>query len=174
MQPHLPHKLAAWVLAASVFGAMASQSQAAGESISINFGSNEGTIPDSSTAGLSSVTGSNWNQFSDASQSTRQALKDNNGAATGADVTWSSKNIWQTNAAPTTGDGQLLKGYLDDGNGINITVSGLDFLTYGVYIYCNTDNGTDFSAKTVNGISYTWNGSSTVTGSSGWGKRPLR
>ena len=42
-------------------------------------------------------------------------------------------------------------------------------LTYGVYIYCNTDNGTDFSAKTVNGISYTWNGSSTVTGSSGWG-----
>lgn len=130
MQPHLPHKLAAWVLAASVFGAMASQSQAAGESISINFGSNEGTIPDSSTAGLSSVTGSNWNQFSDASQSTRQALKDNNGAATGADVTWSSKNIWQTNAAPTTGDGQLLKGYLDDGNGINITVSGLDFLTY--------------------------------------------
>lgn len=169
MQPHLPHKLAAWVLAASVFGAMASQSQAAGESISINFGSNEGTIPDSSTAGLSSVTGSNWNQFSDASQSTRQALKDNNGAATGADVTWSSKNIWQTNAAPTTGDGQLLKGYLDDGNGINITVSGLDFLTYGVYIYCNTDNGTDFSAKTVNGISYTWNGSSTVTGSSGWG-----
>lgn len=169
MQPHLPHKLAAWVLAASVFGAMASQSQAAGESISINFGSNEGTIPDSSTAGLSSVTGSNWNQFSDASQSTRQALKDNNGAATGADVTWSSKNIWQTSAAPTTGDGQLLKGYLDDGNGINITVSGLDFLTYGVYIYCNTDNGTDFSAKTVNGISYTWNGSSTVTGSSGWG-----
>ena len=127
-----------------------------------------------------------WNRFSDASQSTRQALKDNNGAATGADVTWSSKNIWQTNAAPTTGDGQLLKGYLDDGNGINITVSGLDFLTYGVYIYCNTDNGTDFSAKTVNGISYTWNGSSTVTGSSGWGrhrhhgpadrrdKRPLR
>ena len=169
MQPHLPHKLAAWVLAASVFGAMASQSQAAGESISINFGSNEGTIPDSSTAGLSSVTGSNWNQFGDASQSTGQALKDNNGASTGADVTWSSKNIWQTDATPTTGDGQLLKGYLDDGNGINITVSGLDFLTYGVYIYCNTDNGTDFSAKTVNGISYTWNGSSTVTGSSGWG-----
>ena len=148
---------------------MASQSQAAGESISINFGSNEGTIPDSSTAGLSSVTGSNWNQFGDASQSTGQALKDNNGASTGADVTWSSKNIWQTDATPTTGDGQLLKGYLDDGNGINITVSGLDFLTYGVYIYCNTDNGTDFSAKTVNGISYTWNGSSTVTGSSGWG-----
>ena len=169
MQPHLPHKLAAWVLAASVFGAMASQSQAAGESISINFGSNEGTIPDSSTAGLSSVTGSNWNQFGDASQSTGQALKDNNGASTGADVTWSSKNIWQTDATPTTGDGQLLNGYLDDGNGINITVSGLDFLTYGVYIYCNTDNGTDFSAKTVNGISYTWNGSSTVTGSSGWG-----
>lgn len=125
MQPHLPHKLAAWVLAASVPLGHGSSPQAAGESISINFGSNEGTIPDSSTAGLSSVTGSNWNQFGDASQSTGQALKDNNGASTGADVTWSSKNIWQTDATPTTGDGQLLKGYLDDGNGINITVSGL-------------------------------------------------
>lgn len=71
---------------------------------------------------------------------------------------------------PSTGDGQMLKGYLDDGNGITINVSGVDFLTYGVYIYCNTDTANaNFSAKTVNGVSYTWNGTSTVPGSGAWG-----
>lgn len=159
-------------MAAAFFGTLASQSQAAGESISINFGTNEpnGTISDSSSAGLEAVPGSNWNQFSGASQSTAQNLKDNNGDATGATVTWSSKNTWRGGDTPSTGDGQMLKGYLDDGSGITINVSGVDFLTYGVYIYCNTDtaNG-NFSAKTVNGVSYTWNGTSTVAGSAGWG-----
>ncbi len=76
-------------MAAAFFGTLASQSQAAGESISINFGTNEpnGTISDSSSAGLEAVPGSNWNQFSGASQSTAQNLKDNNGDATGATVT---------------------------------------------------------------------------------------
>lgn len=158
-------------MAAAVSCTLASQAQAAGESISINFGSAQtnGTISGSSTAGIESVSGANWNQFGAASQTTGQALNNNNGEATGATVTWSSKNLWQGGGTPTTGDGQMLKGYLDDGNGISITVSGLDFLTYGVYIYCNTDNGTNFSSKTVNGISYTANGSSTVEGSSSWG-----
>ena len=58
-------------MAAAFFGTLASQSQAAGESISINFGTNEpnGTISDSSSAGLEAVPGSNWNQFSGASHS---------------------------------------------------------------------------------------------------------
>ncbi len=159
-------------MAAACFGTFASQSQAAGESISINFGTNEsnGTITDSSSAGIEPVIGSNWNQFSGASQSTAQDLKNNNGDATGATVTWSSKNTWRGGGTPSTGDSQMLKGYLDDGSGITINVSGLDFLTYGVYVYCNTDtaNG-NFSAKTINGISYTWNGTSTVAGSSAWG-----
>ena len=47
-------------MAAAFFGTLASQSQAAGESISINFGTNEpnGTISDSSSAGLEAVPGS--------------------------------------------------------------------------------------------------------------------
>ena len=45
-------------MAAAFFGTLASQSQAAGESISINFGTNEpnGTISDSSSAGLEART----------------------------------------------------------------------------------------------------------------------
>lgn len=159
-------------MAAALFGTFASQSQAAGESISINFGTNEsnGTISDSSNAGLEAVPGSNWNQFSGNSQSAAQGLNNNNGDATGATVTWSSQNTWRGGGTPSTGDSQMLKGYLDDGNGVTINVSGLDFLTYGVYIYCNTDtaNG-NFSAKTVNGVSYTWNGTSTVAGTAAWG-----
>lgn len=159
-------------MAAVFFGTFASQSQGAGESISINFGTNEsnGTITDSATAGLDPVLGSNWNQFSGASQSTAQDLKNNSGDATGATITWSSKNTWRGGDTPSTGDGQMLKGYLDDGSGITINVSGVDFLTYGVYVYCNTDttNG-NFSAKTINGVSYTWNGTSTVAGSGAWG-----
>lgn len=163
-------------MAVAFFGTLASQSQAAGESISINFGTNEsnGTITGSSTAGIDPVLGSNWNQFSGASQSTGQDLKNNNGDSSGATATWSSKNTWRGGDTPTTGDGQMLKGYLDDGNNITITVSDLDFLTYGVYIYCNTDNGSNFSAKNVNGISYTWNGTSTVTGNSAWGATGTR
>ncbi len=159
-------------MAALFFGTIATQAQAAAnDSISINFGTNEtgGTISDSSSAGLEAVPGSSWNQFGGETQSTAQNLKDNNGASSGATVTWSSKNTWRGPQNPSTGDGQLLKGYLDDGDGVTINVNGLDFLTYGVYIYCNTDTNSSFSAKTVNGVSYTWSEGATVEGTSAWG-----
>lgn len=159
-------------MAALFFGIFATQTQAAAnDSISINFGTNEtyGTISDASDAGLEAVPGSHWNQFGGATQSTAQSLKDNHGATSGATVTWSSKNTWRGPQDPSTGDGQLLKGYLDDGDGITINVNGLDFLTYGVYIYCNTDTESSFSAKTVNGVSYTWSEGATVEGTSAWG-----
>lgn len=170
MQLHLPRPLTAWLLAAAVFGSFSAQTKAA-ESISINFGSGSASISDDDFAGVKYVVGSNWNQFSDASQSSAQTLKNNNGDTTSASVTWSSKNIWSA-GSPTTGAGQLLKGYLDDGSGVSINVNNLDFLTYGVYIYCNTDTGNaNFSSKTVNGISYTWDSetSSTVQGTTQWG-----
>lgn len=170
MHPHLPLPLTAWLLAAAVFGSFSAQTQAA-ESISINFGSGSASISDGNTGGIEAVAGSNWNQFSEASQSSAQTLKNNDGDMTSASVTWSSANIWSA-GSPTAGDGQLLKGYLDDGSGVSINVSNLDFLTYGVYIYCNTDtNGASFSSKTVNGVSYTWDSdtSSTVQGTTYWG-----
>lgn len=170
MHPHLPRPLTAWLLAVAVFGSFSAQTQAA-ESISINFGSGQASISDGNTVGIEAVAGSNWNQFSDASQSSAQTLKNNDGNTTSASATWSSKLIYQAGNT-STGTGEMLYGYLDDGSGVSINVNNLDFLTYDVYIYCNTDTpSANFSSKTVNGISYTWDSetSSTVQGTTQWG-----
>lgn len=170
MHPHLPRPLTAWLLAVAVFGSFSAQIQAA-ESISINFGSGKASISDGNTVGIEAVAGSNWNQFGGASQSSAQPLKNNDGDITSASATWSSALIYQAGNT-STGTGEMLYGYLDDGSGVSINVNNLDFLTYGVYIYCNTDiPNANFSSKTVNGISYTWDSetSSTVQGTTQWG-----
>lgn len=167
MQVHLPRHLAAWLVAVSSFGTLASHASA--ESISINFGSGKASISAGNSVGLDPVIGSSWNQFGQNSQSTGQSLKDDSEQNSGASVTWSSKEIWEAGGSGT-GTEQLMKGYLDDGQGVSITVSGLDYLTYGVYIYCNTDTANAaFSSKTVNGVSYTWADGQTTVGSSSWG-----
>lgn len=170
MHPHLPRPLTAWLLAVAVFGSFSVQTQAA-ESISINFGSGKASISDGNTVGIEAVAGSNWNQFGGASQSSAQPLKNNDGDITSASATWSSALIYQAGNT-STGTGEMLYGYLDDGSGVSINVNNLDFLTYGVYIYCNTDTpNANFSSKTVNGISYTWDSetSSVVQGTAQWG-----
>lgn len=170
MHPHLPRPLTAWLLAVAVFGSFSAQTQAA-ESISINFGSGKASISDGNTVGIEAVAGSNWNQFGGASQSSAQPLKNNDGDITSASATWSSALIYQAGNT-STGTGEMLYGYLDDGSGVSINVNNLDFLTYGVYIYCNTDTpNANFSSKTVNGISYTWDSetSSVVQGTAQWG-----
>ncbi|MEG0334766.1 MAG: hypothetical protein RR607_09850 [Akkermansia sp.] len=72
---------------------MSGVSFATGESISINFGSNSGSIGTTQTAGAISVTGDHWNQFVASTEATGQFLKDNSGTSTDLKLTWSSKNI---------------------------------------------------------------------------------
>ncbi len=145
------------------------------ESISINFASNEAAIGNENNAGLYGVQGQYWNQFN-GNNGTNQALSVYNGtslSSSSSTVTWTSNNTWRDDNGTSTGDGQLLHGYLDDGNGagVSITVTNLDFLSYDVYIYCNTDSGNKkFTAKTVNGVSYSYVDGSVVSNSSAaWG-----
>ncbi len=71
----------------------------------------------------------------------------------------------------------MLRGYLDDGTntgnkGANVNVTGLnsEFLVYDLYIYASTDTaGVKFTAKEVNGVLYTMNGTTTIVGSAAWG-----
>ncbi|MEG3024388.1 MAG: hypothetical protein RR888_09995, partial [Akkermansia sp.] len=170
MKLHLPLNLLATLMSALSLWSVSGVSFATGESISINFGSNSGSIGTTQTAGAISVTGDHWNQFVASTEATGQSLKDNSGTSTDLKLTWSSKNIWQSGNG-TTGDAKLLTGYLDDGgSGVNISVSDIDYLTYGVYIYCNTDTpDVGFSSKTVNGLSYTGSGTTTTQGSGKWG-----
>ncbi len=110
-----------------------------------------------------------WNNLTGASSSTVQSLTAADGTTTGAGtITWSSKNTWEYISGVTD---EMLKGYLDDGNGITINVT-TSFLVADVTVYCATDsNNAAFSAKTVNGSTYTYDSGTkqTVLGSGSWG-----
>ena len=85
-------------------------------------------------------------------------------------LTWSSSNCYGYQ------EGGILNGYLDDGanggNGVTINLSNMPYESYDVIIYASTDTeNADFTAKTVNGKTYTWNAdtSSAVEGTDHWG-----
>lgn len=154
---------------------------ASGQTLSINFGSNEpsGSISTASslTAGAIPVAGLYWNNESGATGS--GALVDSAGASSGASVTWSSANTWRSNstgATATSLNGVLTKGYLDDGGSrANVTVTNVPYLTYNVYFIGGTDL-TGYTSPKVNGVNYTYSGTpgsgSTVVGTANWGTSP--
>ena len=86
-------------------------------------------------------------------------------------LTWSSKELWSTQGGLT--DGNFLDGYLDDGSGITISLDRVPYDRYDLIIYCARDDGVGntFSAKTVNGVSYTCDTSSSyaMEGTATWG-----
>ena len=97
-------------------------------------------------------------------------------------LSWNCANVYsQGGYGDSTGEeGSLLNGYLDDGalngNGVEVTLSGVPYAAYDVIIYCASDtNPADFKAKSVNGTTYTWDSAtgSVVEGSSAWGKAAL-
>lgn len=89
----------------------------------------------------------NWNSFTNATQATAQALMDDTGAATGATVTWTSNNTWNTPIAAGTGNQRMMKGYLDssDTSITSVNVAGLPTsitsVPYSVILYYDGDNG---------------------------------
>jgi hypothetical protein len=89
----------------------------------------------------------NWNSFTNAAQATPQALVNSTGAATGATVTWTSNNTWNTPAAAGTGDLRMMKGYLDSSDTSVTTVNvanlpaSLTSSPYAVILYFDGDNG---------------------------------
>ena len=144
--------------------------------ISINFGANEennngiGNINNGSalTAGAVPVAGTYWNNALNATQAVPQALISDSGAASGASVTWSSANTWRsgsTGATATSLNGNLTKGYLDDGgSGAIVNVSNVPYLAYDVYVIRGSDQGggtenanANYRPVSINGINYQGN-----------------
>ena len=107
-----------------------------------------------------------WNNLTgNTSNNSSQNIVSSDGSAAGT-IAWSSKESW---GYTTEGTDTVLKGYLDDGNGITIDVT-TNFLVADVTIYCSTDtNESKFSAKTVNRVSYTYKDGQTVEGTNSWG-----
>lgn len=154
--------------------------------ISVNWlaeNNSDGQISNDRTAGVLPVRGVNWNQYSTAL--TGSGLKDQSGSATSVGITWSGRNglglngRYRSDGSQNTGNGQLTKGYIDDGGSGYpvITFSDLPgFLssatTLDVYVIVAGDSGggtKNFAPVKINGTYYTSTAAgSTVTGDSAW------
>ena len=120
------------------------------------------------------VAGSQWDNITGTSAAD-QALKVS-GATSGAKLTFRAGATWSVND-PSTALGNtnaLLGSFLDDGTAITvdgdnstfaaeITVSGIPFETYDVYLYSNVNNGSGFKPIQVNGTYYTYANGATVS-----------
>ncbi|MDO4527546.1 MAG: autotransporter-associated beta strand repeat-containing protein, partial [bacterium] len=125
------------------------------ETISLNFGSEKGSVGDA-LAGLRNVGA--WNDLTTDSDS-GVSLRAWNGNATievPINYSFGSSTIYQWTDATDA----FLKGYLDDGshdsvNGATITMSEIPFETYSVIVYCATDTENAFFRPVqINGTWY--------------------
>ena len=155
-----------------------------GRSISVNFATGQSTGQSNVTNNVSgdalfgldevAVAGSQWDNITGESAS-NQALKVS-GAASGATLTFRAGATWSVNNSSTAlGDTNALLGsFLDDGTAITvgddtstfaaeITVSGIPFETYDVYLYSNVNNGSGFKPIQVNDTYYTYANGATVS-----------
>ena len=117
--------------------------QPTGRAIGVNF-VNDASDSMAATESAGVVAKPNWNNASGADRTTPLALIDETAAASGATITWSSDNVWETPITEQAGNRRLMKGYLDNGFGgaTTITVAGLPQATYDIYVYVDGDNGT--------------------------------
>ncbi len=143
--------------------AAATMSVPANADIYINFGS------DGNTGDDGKAMDGNWNNTQNESGTVNDLIDFQTGVTTGASVTYSSKETWGYTRDVTA---NVLKCYLDDGNGVSITVSDVPYLVYSVNIYgVSDDTRYKLSYKTVNGVNYTKDASGNVViGTDEWGE----
>ena len=114
----------------------------AATAISIDFVGKGTVMGSSEVAGV--VAKAHWNSATGAASTQALALVDENGAATGASVTWTSDNTWSTSIADTPGNARMMKGYLDTPNlnptVVNVTGLPASATGYDVYVYVDGDN----------------------------------
>jgi autotransporter-associated beta strand protein len=168
--------------AAAVFSAVAgfaTISTSDAQSISVNFGADRvsSAITEAAkTSGAIPIAGNRWNNTTVNGGGTLRNLIDSSGATTAASVTWTAANTWSsasTGATATSENGDLTKGYLDDGgSGPTVTLIS-PYLLNNVYLIPATDGTAGFSPFSVNGSFYRGDGAgnSVLTNGSGavWG-----
>ncbi len=147
------------------------------QSISLNFtDSDPNSTVNTGTPGAIPIASTFWNNLnSSAGDGNVTGLMDNSGVAGPAAINWISANTWRSGLTPTTGNGQLTKGYLDDGGGgCQITVSGIPYLSYNAYVIVASDQGggtqgnANYRPVSVNGVAYSHNDTATVAANANW------
>lgn len=145
------------------------------QTISVSFGGDSGggqsnNLMDGDVAGV--VAAGNWNADSTGAAGSIADLLDSTGAATTAAVEWSgANNTWGGAAdAATTADERMVNGWLDDnGTGAAISVTGIPYDVYDVYVYGSSDAGNagrGWNVK-VNDVDYFSGGEFTDLGDGG-------
>ena len=149
-----------------------------GRSISVNFATGRDGVTNNVSGdtafGLAdvAVAGAQWDNITGAS-ATNQALKVS-GATSGATLTFSAGATWSLDSTALDNTNALLGSFLDDGTAITvgedsttfaaeITVAGIPFEHYDVYLYSNVNNGSGFKPIQVNGSYYTYADGATVS-----------
>lgn len=125
----------------------------AADAISINFGSGDGAVGNTTAYGIVSAT--NWFNLA-AAGNTRTDITSMNGLSLGK-LVWNCANTYQyTDGNPDN----ALKGYLDDGgSGITIALTGIPFDYYRVIVYQATDTeNVQFNPPSLNGVFYSYDG----------------
>ena len=125
----------------------------AADAISINFGSGNGAVGNTTAYGIVSAT--NWFNLA-AAGNTRTDITSMNGLSLGK-LVWNCANTYQyTDGNPDN----ALKGYLDDGgSGITIALTGIPFDYYRVIVYQATDTeNVQFNPPSLNGVFYSYDG----------------
>ena len=134
-----------------------------GQSISVNFASDQpiSELAPTDIAGV--VPSANWNNAPLSNGSLTDLIRDSLGVAStipGSSVTWSGSGVWTTdqenNTSQFTGaDEIMMNGYLDnyEGNAGSILFAGLPNGLYDIYVYSLTAvNNRDSGNIIVNGI----------------------
>lgn len=142
-------------------------------SIAVNFAGGRSSNPVNVSGSAGVVSQSNWNNETGASQATGQSLLLDDGSASGATLTWSSNNTWDTGGTPANQNANLMFGYLDNNlttnsvatvTGVPASIAGTGTTPYSVIIYLAGDTagrGGSFSINNVTTGSFVTKGQST-------------
>ena len=100
------------------------------------------TITDTATAGF--VPQAHWNNFTGGTGTSTAALKQSDGASLSGMTTawnygWTYKSDWTGGFYGLDGDTSLHAGYVDGGG--SITITGIPYSSYTVYVYSGPDGG---------------------------------
>lgn len=128
--------------------------------ISLNFVKNsDETFVGGENIGPLATSSANWNSVVNRSSGSETSgsmldLKDDDGNATTADVTWQAAVCYYTSAVYTNDQQRLTRGYLDDGNigdglGLSIVVSNIPYAQYRVYGLLASDKSDGGAAYTT-------------------------
>lgn len=166
-----PLRASTLALGAAALSVLAPQADAA--SISYSFVRTPATEALDSTTPKGPLATSVWNDSAVVSTGTQAAgtetaLVNSAGSATGAQISWTSANVWSNASGTASEDAKVVVGYLDDGGtGVLVNLTNIPFAKYNVYGILGSDQtATTYTTRDfqINGTTWAIGGTAAATG----------